>query len=50
MKEKPETTDWLPIDWVTDEDNIDEDGFPEMEAVIDPDGFNVPLSLVMRAQ
>ena len=50
MKEKPETTDWLPIDWVTDEDNLDEDGFPETEAVIDPDGFNVPLSLVMRAQ
>jgi len=38
-------TDWLEIEYVHDEGGGDED---EMSAVIDPEGYNVPLSLVMR--
>lgn len=50
MKDEPETTDWLPIEFIPDEEGeADEDGFPEMKAVIDPEGFNVPLNHVMRA-
>ena len=36
-------TDWLDIEYVMDEDE------GEFVPVIDPDGFNVPLNLVMRA-
>ena len=50
MKEEPETTDWLPIEWVVNEDGeVDEEGFPEFEPFIDPGGFNVRLNHVMRA-
>jgi hypothetical protein len=38
----PETSDWLPIEYVTSEDDED-------EPVIDPEGYNIPLSQVMRA-
>lgn len=49
--EKKKTTPWLDIEWVPKEDGeLDDEGFPEMEAVIDPDGYDVPLSLVMRAR
>lgn len=51
MKDEPETTDWLPIEWVINEDGeLDGEGFPEFEPVIDSGGYNVPLNLVMRAQ
>ena len=50
-KDEPETTDWLPIEWVVNEDGeVDDEGFPELEPIIDPGGFGVPLNLVMRAQ
>lgn len=50
MKEEPETTDWLPIEWVVNEDEeMDDEGFPVLEPIIDPEGFDVPLNLVMRA-
>ena len=50
MKEEPETTDWLEIEWVVNEDGeLDDEGFPGLEPVIDPEGYNVPLNLVMRA-
>ena len=50
MKDEPETTDWLAIEWVVNEDGeVDDEGFPELEPFIDPNGFNVPLNLVMRA-
>jgi hypothetical protein len=50
MKDEPETTDWLEIGWVANEDGeVDDEGFPELEPVIDPEGYNVPLNLVMRA-
>jgi hypothetical protein len=50
MKDEPETTDWLDIEWVVNEDGeVDDEGFPELEPFIDPNGFNVPLNLVMRA-
>ena len=50
MKEEPETTDWLPIEWVVNEDEeVDDEGFPVLEPIIDPEGFDVPLNLVMRA-
>lgn len=38
-----DVTDWLDIDYVLDEDTN------EFEPVIDPEGFNVPLNLVIRA-
>jgi hypothetical protein len=38
-----QVTDWLDIEYVMDEDE------GEFVPVIDPDGFNVPLNLVMRA-
>lgn len=41
-------TDWLEIEFIIDEDSEeDEEGHKESEPVIDPDGYNVPLSLVM---
>ena len=36
-------TDWLDIEYVFDEDQN------EFVPTIDPDGFNVPLNLVVRA-
>jgi len=49
-KDEPETTDWLEIEWVVNEDGeLDDEGFPGLEPVIDPEGYNVPLNLVMRA-
>jgi len=36
-------TDWLDIEYVPKEDNPE-----EHEPVIDPNGYNVPLNLVMR--
>lgn len=38
-----DVTDWLDIEYVMDEDE------GEFVPVIDPDGFNVPLNLVIRA-
>jgi len=38
-----EITDWFEIEYVDDEDEPD-----EMKPVIDPDGYNVPLNLVMK--
>jgi hypothetical protein len=40
--DNPETSDWLEIEYVPEEDTLD------FEAVIDPNGYNIPLSLVMR--
>lgn len=39
-------TEWLPIEYVENEDSENEDD--TFHPVIDPDGHNVPLSLVMR--
>jgi len=38
-----DVTDWLDIEHIFDEDEN------EFVPVIDPNGFNVPLNLVMRA-
>jgi hypothetical protein len=38
-----DVTDWLDIEHIFDEDEN------EFVPVIDPDGFNVPLNLVIRA-
>jgi len=46
--DNPEISDWLPIEYVPSEDEFDEDGNPEMVAVIDPNGYNIPLNQVMR--
>jgi hypothetical protein len=37
----PQTSDWLEIEYIESEDG-------EMEPVIDPQGYNIPLSMVMR--
>lgn len=39
--EEPEVTGWLDIEYVL--------GEGEMEPIIDPNGYNVPLKLVMKA-
>jgi len=41
--EGSDVTDWIDIEFVFDEDE------DEFVPVIYPDGFNVPLNLVMRA-
>lgn len=47
--DNPEVSDWLPVEYVASEDGgVDEEGFPEMVAVIDPEGYNIPLNQVMR--
>jgi len=44
-------TDWLEIQSVIDADGAcDEEGFPDFHQVIDPDGWDVPLNLVMRCE
>jgi hypothetical protein len=45
--DNPEISDWLPIEYVETGEE-DEDGFPSMDPVIDPDGYNIPLNQVMR--
>lgn len=46
----PVLTDWLQIDTVENEDFEEgDDDSEEWHSVIDPKGFNIPLSLVMRA-
>jgi len=42
--DNPETSDWLEIEYV----NNEETGEPE--PVIDPNGYNIPLNMVMRIQ
>lgn len=46
--DNPEISDWLPIEYVESEDETDEEGYPEMIPVIDPEGYNIPLNQVMR--
>ena len=38
----PEISDWLEIEYVPDEDT------EEMEPVIDPNGYNIPLNQVVK--
>ena len=48
--DNPETSDWLEIEYVDVEDGeLDEEGYPESEPVIDPNGYNIPLNMVMRS-
>ena len=46
--DNPEISDWLEIEYVINEEEEEEDGYPTSEPVIDPDGYNIPLNLVMR--
>jgi hypothetical protein len=48
FEKNPQTSDWLPIEYVPSEDELDDDGQPEMQAVIDPEGYNIPLNQVMK--
>lgn len=36
-------TDWLDVEWVVVGDD------DEFEPIIDPDGYNIPLNMVIRA-
>lgn len=48
--DNPEISDWLEIEYVENEDgDVDEDGNLELVPVIDPNGYNIPLNMVMRA-
>ena len=40
--DNPKTSDWLEIEYIPDDDTLD------YEPVIDPNGYNIPLSRVMR--
>tara|TARA_R100001198_G_C5235451_1_gene213519 strand:+ start:439 stop:966 length:528 start_codon:yes stop_codon:yes gene_type:complete len=45
----PRISEWLEIEYIIDEDSEpDEEGYKESEPVIDPDGYNIPLNMVMR--
>lgn len=47
--DNPQISDWLEIEYVPSEDGeLDDEGNIEMEAVIDPNGYNIPLNQVMR--
>jgi|GEM_PF-4602730 len=44
----PRISEWLEIEYIIDEDSEpDEEGYKESEPVIDPDGYNIPLNMVM---
>jgi len=48
--ENPETSDWLDIEYIEDENGEpDEDGNLPSEPVIDTEGYNIPMNLVMRS-
>ena len=40
--DNPKTSDWLPIEYITSDEN------GETEPVIDPNGYNIPLNMVMK--
>lgn len=45
----PRISEWLEIEYIIDEDSEpDEEGYKESEPVIDPDGYNIPLNMVMK--
>ena len=47
--DNPQISDWLEIEYIIDEDSeLDEEGYKEYEPVIDPDGYGIPLNMVMR--
>ena len=49
--DNPKTSDYLEIEYVDSEDGeMDDEGNPEMEPVIDPNGYNIPLNRVMRVR
>jgi hypothetical protein len=45
--DNPVVSDWMEIESVESEE-IDEEGFPEFDSVIDPSGYNINLNEVMR--
>jgi len=47
--DNPKISDWLEIEYIIDEDSeLDEEEYKESEPVIDPDGYGIPLNMVMR--
>lgn len=50
--DNPQTSDWLPIEYVESEDDgyieSEDDGYPELMPVIDPKGYDIPLNDVMK--
>ena len=44
--DNPTISDWLEIEHIIDEDSDNEEDYI---AVIDPDGYNIPLNMVIRA-
>ena len=41
--DNPQISEWLEIEYIIDEDNEE-----ELIPVIDPNGYDIPLSMVMR--
>jgi len=47
--DNPRISEWLEIEYIIDEDSEpDEEGYKESEPVIDPDGYDIPLNMVMK--
>lgn len=47
--DNPKISDWFEIEYIPNEDgDLDEEGNIELIPVIDPEGYNVPLNMVMR--
>ena len=48
--DNPRISDWLEIEYIINEDSEpDEEGYKESEPIIDPNGYDIPLNMVMRA-
>ncbi len=49
--DNPKTSDWFEIQYIPNEDGeLDDEGNVELIPIIDPEGYNVPLNLVMRIE
>ena len=49
--DNPKTSDWFEIQYIPNEEGeLDDDANVELIPIIDPEGYNVPLDLVMRIE
>lgn len=48
ITEEPEITEWLSIEFTFNEEWVDSEDDDEFIAVIDPEGYQIPLNQVMR--
>lgn len=49
--DNPKTSDWFEIEYIPNEDgDLDDEGNIELVPVINPEGYNIPLNMVMRIE